>query len=238
MTSDAARPSFLSAFDHILDPVYVADPETHELLYANKKFRELWGVVEGKPCYAVLQGLASPCSFCTNPRIFGENLGRPYTWEFQNLVNNHWYRCIDVAIQWPDGRWVRFEIAVDLSNSDTAERLVRESELRYRGLEESSSNAVMLLDEHGFLDCNDATLRLFGYADRQEFFCKHPSDLSPPRQPDGSDSRRAADEKIALAYREGCARFEWVHRRANGTDFAAEVLLNAITLNGRPVIQA
>ena len=56
-----------------------------------------------------------PCPFCTNSLIFGESLGRSYIWEFQNKQNKQWYRCSDKAIQWVDGRMVRFEIATDIT---------------------------------------------------------------------------------------------------------------------------
>jgi len=39
----------------------------------------------------------------------------------------------------------------------------------FRALYELSSDAVILLDEKGFFDCNDATLQIFGCASREEF---------------------------------------------------------------------
>lgn len=50
---------------------YLSDMDTYELLYLNRKARELYRIksnedVVGKKCYEVLQGEDSPCSFCTN----------------------------------------------------------------------------------------------------------------------------------------------------------------------------
>jgi signal transduction histidine kinase len=39
----------------------------------------------------------------------------PCVWEFQNCLTGRWYQCTDRAIRWPDGRLVRLEIAVDIS---------------------------------------------------------------------------------------------------------------------------
>jgi hypothetical protein len=61
----------------------------------------------------------------------------------------------------------------------------------------------MLLDEQGFFDCNEATLRIFGCATKEEFCSKHPADVSPPTQPNGVDSKTLAQEQIATAMREG-----------------------------------
>ena len=110
------RKRLLSILDGIEDVIYVADPKSYELLHANKAFTDDWGTgVIGKKCYKVIQDRDDPCPFCTNHLIFGEYLGRSYVWEFQNQANKNWYRCSDKAIEWVDGRRVRFEIAADIS---------------------------------------------------------------------------------------------------------------------------
>jgi two-component system, cell cycle sensor histidine kinase and response regulator CckA len=122
----------LSIFDGIDEPIYVSDPLTHEVLYVNQVSRSNWGDPAGKRCFEYLQNRREPCPFCTNDRILGEWLGRSYVWEFQNEINHHWYKCIDKAIPWPDGRMVRYEMAVDISERKKAEleREVLEAELR------------------------------------------------------------------------------------------------------------
>ena len=115
---------------------------------------------------------------------------------------------------------------------------LRESEERYRIVFESSNDAIMLLDDRGFLDCNVATLKLFGLDGKDEFRKNHPADLSPPVQPGGRDSRTAADDMIRTARRNGSHRFEWVHRKRDGTDFFADVLLTACPLEGRRIVLA
>jgi len=114
----------------------------------------------------------------------------------------------------------------------------KQSELKFRTLYESSSDAVMLFDEKGFFDCNEATVRMFACKDKKEFCSKHPADLSPVAQPCGTDSMTLANQRIATAMKEGSNRFEWVHKRINGTDFPAEVLFNAMELDGKKVLQA
>ena len=115
---------------------------------------------------------------------------------------------------------------------------LRDSEAKFRALFESSNDAVMLLDEKGFFDCNDAALHVFGCSRREEFIGKRPSELSPRTQPDGTDSLTAAEAKIALAIETGAAHFEWLHRRIDGTEFEADVLLSSTDLKGKMVLQA
>jgi PAS domain S-box-containing protein len=116
---------------------------------------------------------------------------------------------------------------------------LRRSEAKFRTLYDSTSDAVMLLDVKGFFDCNPATLAMFGCASREEFCAKHPADVSPPRQPDGADSVTLANQQIATAMEKGSHKFEWTHRRADtGGVFPAEVLLSAMELDGKQVLQA
>lgn len=108
---------------------------------------------------------------------------------------------------------------------------------RYRRLFEASQDAIMLLDRERFFDCNPATLRMFGLT-REEFIRLHPSEISPPRQPNGFKSRAEADRRIDEAFKSGANKFVWVHRRASGEDFLVTVWLTALALEGRQVLQA
>lgn len=105
-------------FDSISAVVYVADIATHELLYVNRFARDFFGEDwQGKKCFHYLQsGLEQPCEFCTNPQLVknGTPAG-PVVWEFLNTRNNHWYECFDKAIRWTDGRLVRLEVALDIT---------------------------------------------------------------------------------------------------------------------------
>ena len=114
-----------SMMDAINEVIYVSDPQTYEIIYLNRKSKEVFGDVIGQKCFRLLQGRDEPCPFCTNEIILGESLGQTYEWEFQNEATGNWYRCMDRAIDWPDGRKVRFEIAVDITKQKEAEAEIR-----------------------------------------------------------------------------------------------------------------
>ncbi|MHA2428429.1 MAG: PAS domain S-box protein [Candidatus Hermodarchaeia archaeon] len=140
---DAQRQELISIFDSIDEAIYVCDPESHEVLYVNAATKALFGPhIVGKKCYRVFQGLNEPCDFCTNPMILGKNLGRSYVWEFQNKLNGRWYRCIDKAIGWPDGKMVRYEIAIDIHDLKLAEEALRDGENRYRRIAEAVTDYI------------------------------------------------------------------------------------------------
>ena len=106
----------------------------------------------------------------------------------------------------------------------------------YRELFERSADPILIIEGGRFVDCNLATMIMLGYADRDEVLGAHPSELSPPTQPDGRDSIEKAAEMMALAFANGSHRFEWDHRRADGEVFPVEVLLTAVHQGDRPTL--
>jgi hypothetical protein len=129
---------------------YVSDPETYEILYANPAKKSVFGQdIVGQNCHKAFQGLDSPCDFCTNPMIFGENLGKTHIWEFQNRKSGKWLRCIDRAVRWSDGRTARFEMAIDVHDRKVAEEALRTSEQEYRSIVENLNEVIYTGDANG-----------------------------------------------------------------------------------------
>jgi len=117
------------------------------------------------------------------------------------------------------------------------QQLEEESE-RYRLLFESNMDAVMLLEGERFTDCNAAALKVFGCPSRDAFVRKHPGELSPPTQPDGTPSMEAAHQRITTASAQGSLEFEWVHRKFDGSDFIASVSLSTFSIENRSILHA
>ncbi|MFB2934101.1 PAS domain S-box protein [Aerosakkonemataceae cyanobacterium BLCC-F154] len=121
-------------------------------------------------------------------------------------------------------------IGTDISDRKQAEAKLQESEQKFRTLYEATSDAVMLLDETAFIDCNRATLEMFGCSNKEEFCGKNPADFSPKFQAKGEDSATLAAQKIQIALQLGKCRFEWLHSRLDGSIFPAEVWLTYMEL--------
>jgi PAS domain S-box-containing protein len=129
-------------------------------------------------------------------------------------------------------------LAIEESNRARSERLLRESEEKFRALFESSSQGVMLHDEKQFLEVNPAAVRMLGYERQEELIGKHPVDTSPAFQPNGEPSPVAAQRHIQECLTKGSARFEWMIRHCTGRDLPAEVVLTRVEWSGRQLIQA
>ena len=117
---------FRTIFDAMTAIIYVADMQTHEILYMNQYATSLYGEDwQGRLCYDLFQnGREAPCEFCNNPLLVKDGMPQPaITSERRNVKNGRWYQLTDRAIEWTDGRLVRLQIAVDISDIKEMERI-------------------------------------------------------------------------------------------------------------------
>ena len=124
----------------------------------------------------------------------------------------------------------------DITQSKRTQEDLEQSEKRFMDVLHSSEDAILLIDDETFMDTNEATARMLKYPNREEFLMTHPSELSPPHQPDGQNSFDKANEMMKIATERGFHRFEWMHRKKTGEDFPVEVSLTPITYKGKTII--
>nr|WP_320929329.1 response regulator [Hungatella sp.] len=109
---------FRSVLDTYEGNAYVSDIDTYELLYLNQTSCEVLGrpaaKLVGRKCYEVIQGQTSPCAFCTNDKLCGEEF---YQWEFYNPTLGRTFMIRDLEINW-EGRRARLELSHDTFSAE------------------------------------------------------------------------------------------------------------------------
>ena len=193
MALTSERQQLLSIFDSIDEIVYVSDPKTYEILYVNRALRDmLQKNPVGSICYREFQGLDAPCDFCTNEIILKDK-GKPYQWKYHNPILTQDFWITDRIIRWPDGRDVRFEIAINITRQKQAEKGLQESEEKARAIINAITETVLLVDERGIvLDANIVVARRLGKT-LDELIGSHLYDLFPPAL---AQSRKAAADEV------------------------------------------
>jgi PAS domain S-box-containing protein len=205
--------------------------------YVNPKFMEVTGytreeVIGNNP--RILNAGLQPLELY---RDLWETITSGGTWrgEFCNKRKNgeiYWENAFISPIR-NDADEITHFVAV---KEDITER--RAAEERFRVLFEHSSDAHLIFNEEGIIDCNNAVVEAMRCQHKRELLSRHPAEFFPEVQPDGMPSMDKAPEMIAIAMREGNHRFEWLVVRMDGEEFIAEVTLTPVTLEGQPAILA
>ncbi len=106
-------------FENMDEFVYVADADTYEMIYLNRKAREEYGIgsledLRGKKCYELLQNSALPCAICNNSEL---EVGQFKEWRyFDPIIGRD--LAVKNTIVCDNGRRCRVQIGLDASGRD------------------------------------------------------------------------------------------------------------------------
>lgn len=104
--------------NHVESIVYAINMETYELLYMNKKAKQLVNMDDndesyyGKKCYNIFQIQDYPCTFCTQNLLYENQI---YESEYYNKELNEYFNIKNIRFRY-NGIMVRLEIADKASN--------------------------------------------------------------------------------------------------------------------------
>ena len=139
------------------------------------------------------------------------------------------------------------DIHVQKTAQAELERLIKErtkelatSEEHYRRLFINSRDALLttMAPSWNMTSANPAAVKMFRAKNVEQLLAAKPWEISPAFQPNGLTSFMAAQAMIRKAMKEGSHFFEWRHRRLDGEEFPASVLLTRIETDGHSLIQA
>jgi len=122
---------FLTVLDSIDATIYVADMQTHRILFMNRQMIQRLGQdFTGEICWKVLREASGPCDGCTNALLVdaqGEPTG-VQVWHERNPISGRWTVNYDRAIRWTDGHLVKIQIATDITEVKKMEADLRQAQ--------------------------------------------------------------------------------------------------------------
>jgi PAS domain S-box-containing protein len=129
-------------------------------------------------------------------------------------------------------------IARNISKRKETEFAFLESKEKYEKLFESAKDAIFLVENEVFIDCNPSTVEMFGCNSRDDVLNRSPWEFSPEYQADGSLSIDKAKNYLRKAIKGKGQQFYWQHCKKNKEVFDAEVSLNSLKINNKNYILA
>jgi len=139
----------------------------------------------------------------------------------------------------PDGTVIWNGFYQDVTERKQAEHQLKESETYNKMLFQESHRPIVVYDPaaEGFIDCNQAAVKMFGFSSREDVLGKTPLDVSTPTQYDGTDSLTASQRHDHSALANGVEVFEWRLQRPDGEIWDAMVHLMLFNYRGRKLLQ-
>ncbi len=109
-------------FEVLLDVIpfaaYAVDVETYEVIYANKMMLEKMYAPKEEFCWKKIFGQERVCSWCSIPQLKAKEKiykNEKLISNFFDESNDAWLQAYDELVSWPDGRTVKYTIAVDIT---------------------------------------------------------------------------------------------------------------------------
>ncbi|MGL1930367.1 MAG: ATP-binding protein [Desulfotalea sp.] len=129
----------------------------------------------------------------------------------------------------------------DINRQVKADHLIKQERQTFEELFQKSPTSLCILESDKHTDCNQATLDMFGYDDREEFLSLTLVELSAHTQVNDTQvndtpAKEAIDRIITKAFETGPQLFDWLHVRKNGEVFPTEVRLSVVSIANRQVI--
>lgn len=174
---DILRHEYQSLFDLVPCSVVVIDKELR-IIDSNQAVRDIYGNLEGKPCYSMLKGQKTPCSDCIAKKAFSSKTPQrdQHVWLHPNgeLCD---YQITAVPIEDEKGKVLAvMEMAVDITELT---RLRDQSDLKnlmFANVVSSASRGLAVVSDDGTIPIQNQALAkilglpAIGVADAQELF--------------------------------------------------------------------
>jgi PAS domain S-box-containing protein len=120
---------------------------------------------------------------------------------------------------------------------EEAKKAALEGERKFRALFDAAHDAIYMLHNGIFVDCNAKGLFMYGRT-WDEIVGHSPDEFAPPCQPDGRNSREKAIEIVMKGLQGEPQFFEWMVYHSDGTPVYSEVSLNRIEMGGNVYLMA
>ncbi|NQS76903.1 MAG: PAS domain S-box protein [Peptococcaceae bacterium] len=148
----------------------------YRIPFANRAFREMFGLSDGRRCYDYIYGFSEPCWFCQTYRVL--ETGKPLRWK-SKTPGGHIIDVYDSPFIDTDGTNLILEMSFDITEQENAIQALHQSEERFAKIFYHSPVllAIIRMRDNVFIDVNQKFTAALEYS-RQEVLGQTPVDLN------------------------------------------------------------
>lgn len=232
-----AKEDWERTFDAVPDLIAILDAE-HRVVRANRAMAERLRTSPeqcvGLRCFEVVHGTEAPPLFCPHAQLLRD--GREHDAEVCEARLGGHFHVSTSPLRDTDGKLIgSVHVARDITDRKRAEIAMRASEERFRRMFEAATEGIALANpETGeILDCNEAFLKLTGYA-RHELIGQSQTMLHPRKMEHGEVSPTFAEHR---GPKQGAILSEVLITKSGATK-NVEIKANLLDIGGCQVLQA
>lgn len=234
----ASEEKFRSLVEDTADWVWESD-RNGLFTYSNSSVEDILGYTAGQILGRTLWEYMESSEIEKSENFFKENLRNQHS--FKNLVNEFIHRDGNTIILETSGRPIIGDqgqaigfrgFCRDITQRMLADSILRESEARYRGLVETSPDAITLTDQHGtVILVNNRTVNLLGYDSQEELIGQICFDFVVPEE------RNQAKQDLEGTSEHGIpSPVPYTLIRKDQSTFPAEISTSLLTnVEGHPI---
>ena len=121
-------------------------------------------------------------------------------------------------------------LKLEVSRRENSEKVLRETESKYRVLFENAGDSILLMKDNTIIDCNQKTCEMFGEK-KEQIIKQEPFGLSSLSTPVGSNIKGDSSNLPDLTSREDTLFSKWQYTKNDGTIVYIEPVLTEIELS-------
>jgi diguanylate cyclase (GGDEF)-like protein/PAS domain S-box-containing protein len=155
-------------------------------------------------------------------------------WNYRVYFRRSWYEYIETWLFVIMTLCVSFLFAVVIEKKS---KDIFEAEERIKLMLDTSPLSCQIMNTNfNTIDCNEAAVKLYGYASKQECIIKWDKECLPEYQPNGQLTREYIWDLFLKAIEENNNTFEIMHQSPDGVPMPAEITLVKVNFKGEDVI--
>ena len=237
------KESFETLFNDSVDGLCLLENERYT--DCNRAFLNLFGFTRKEQVIGLhpadissaIQADGKPLSESVPARLkeAEDNESVRFEWKHKRVDDSEFWAEVLITTTILNGKKVRYISTRDISEKKELEIKLSQQKESFETLFNESVDGLCWLEGDRYIDCNKAFLTLFGFESKEQVIGLTPLDLSVEFQEQGVPSKDLVPLRLGATDSQESVRFEWQHKKVDGTKFWAEVILSRIMLNGRHV---
>lgn len=150
------------------DYIYISNPETFEVLFANRPMLEKFPNIAKEPCYKAIYGSNNKCSFCKIDQLINNKTNTGNTQEVYNESDHCWYNVSEKKIDWDAHQTAVVHKLNNITELKTAEQARLENAEMFAKLAIAANDAIVMINDQGLIRFwNPHAEKLFGYTEQE-----------------------------------------------------------------------